>query len=245
MRYELDGGFGAGGGRLGLIVLATDLSLENELRQVLAGRPVSLLHARIPADPHVTPEGLRLMEAAMSATAALLPPGLDAIGYACTSGATVIGPDRVAELIRAVHPQAQVSTPITAAVTALRALAARRIGFASPYVASVTVPIRAYLAGEGIDTLHEASFGQSEDATVARIAEASTRAMLCDLAGRGGIDALFASCTNLRSFGILDTVERQTGLPVVSSNQALIWHMLRLAGIDARGWGPGRLFGIA
>ncbi|UYV35878.1 hypothetical protein N4R57_12520 [Rhodobacteraceae bacterium D3-12] len=46
----------------------------------------------------------------------------------------------------------------------------------------------------------------------------------------------------MRCFSVLEEAEAVTGVPVISSNLALIWHMLKLAGIEAKGWGPGRLF---
>jgi maleate isomerase len=239
--YELDSGFGDGV-RMGLIVLSTDESLENEARMMLAGRPVSILHARIPAQPDVTPDSLRRMADEMTTTAARLPRGLDVIGYGCTSAATIIGPEKVEKLIQLAHPGVPVTNPITAVSTALKALGTSRIGFGSPYVDSVTAPMRDFLAARGIDSVAQASFEQANDYTVARITEDSTRRMVETLAENDGVQAFFTSCTNLRTFGIIDAVEAETGRPMVSSNQAMLWHMLHLAGVDARGWGPGRLF---
>ena len=239
--FETDGGFGSLG-RLGLVVLSTDESLENEARLVLGSHAVSLMHTRIPAEADVTPETLGMMEHRLPEAARLLPQGQDAIGYGCTSASTLIGPDRVAELVRGHHPDALVSNPISAVVAALGALDVRRIAYVSPYVPSVTAPMRAHLATCGIDTLVEDSFAEGDDRTVAHISEKSTKNMILAAASCPGVEAVFVSCTNLRTFGIIDAVERETGLPVVSSNQALLWHMLRLAGVDARGWGPGRLF---
>ena len=98
MEYDLDGGAGSGL-RLGMIVLSTDETVEYEARMALAGRDVNLLHARIPAQADVTPEDLARMAPEMTRTAALLPRGLQAVAYACTSGATIIGSDEVARLI--------------------------------------------------------------------------------------------------------------------------------------------------
>lgn len=242
-KYELDNGYG-NGVRLGLIVLSTDETLENETREILAGRPVSMLHTRIPAQSDVTPELLQTMAEEMTSSAARLPKGLDVIGYACTSGATVIGPERVEELIKVAHPDALVTNPITAVSEALRAFDVHRIAFGSPYVESVTQPMCDYLARQGIEIGAQSSFAVADDYTVARITEAAARTMLLDLAKDETVEALFTSCTNLRTFGIIDAVEEETGRPVISSNLALIWHMLRLAGIDMRGWGPGRLFNL-
>ena len=72
--------------------------MEPEIAALLPAE-AALYHTRIPSAPTVTRETLKLMEADMPAAAALLPDRrFDAIGYGCTSGATVIGPDRVAAL---------------------------------------------------------------------------------------------------------------------------------------------------
>ncbi|KZY38650.1 Asp/Glu racemase [Roseovarius sp. HI0049] len=242
MTYELDQGAGAAL-RLGLILLSVDETLEYEARQVMAGHEVNLLHARIPARGDVTTEDLETMTGEMTATAALLPNGLDAVGYACTSGATIIGADRVEALVQMAHPGVPVTNPLSAAIAALGELGLRRIALVSPYIEEITRPMRAALADHGIETVSEVSFGQKNEHTVARITERSTQAAIVEAAGRPGVEAVFTSCTNLRSFGILDEVEAELGVPVISSNSALLWHMLTLAGEPAMGWGPGRLFG--
>jgi len=104
--------------------------------------------------------------------------------------------------------------------------------------------MRALLAENGIETVSEVSFGEGDDWKVARISEASTRAAMLEAGRAEGVEAIFASCTNLRTFGIIDAVEDELGVPVISSNLALTWNMLRLAGVDAKGWGPGRLYRI-
>jgi maleate isomerase len=169
---------------------------------------------------------------------------LDAVGYGCTSGATVIGSDAVAGLVARAHPKAAVTDPIRAVVAALNALKASKIAMVTPYVPSVTAPMRALLGKSGIDVVSEISFGEGNDWRVARIDPASTRAAMLAAAEAAGAEAIFASCTNLQTFSIIDGVEAETGLPVVTSNQALLWHLLQVSGADARGWGPGRLFDV-
>jgi len=41
---------------------------------------------------------------------------------------------------------------------------------------------------------------------------------------------------------VVQRIEDEIGKPVVTSNQALAWHMLTLAGLPTAGHGPGRLF---
>ncbi|QIE44660.1 Asp/Glu racemase [Pseudohalocynthiibacter aestuariivivens] len=241
MDYDLNKGAG-GGVRMGLIVLRTDETLEFEARQVLAGRDAQLLHSRIPNQNEVSPETLAEMERALPTAAGLLPDGLAAIGYGCTSAATVIGEDAVARAIQVAQAGVPVTNPISAVKAALEALGARRIAMVTPYVPSVTAPMIALLAQGGIEVVREISFGEGDDRRVARIAPHSTRAAMLEAGRDDGVDAVFASCTNLQTFPVIELVETELGLPVVTSNQALLWHMLRLAGAQAQGWGPGRLF---
>ena len=57
-------------------------------------------------------------------------------------------------------------------------------------------------------------------------------------------DAVFLSCTTIRSVPIIAALERDLGRPVVTSNQAMVWHVLRQAGIADHLAGYGRLFAL-
>lgn len=226
---------------LGLILLETDAVLETEIR-ALVPPGATLLHARIPSQPEVTPSALATMAAELPRAAASFPAAarLTVVGYACTSGATVIGRDEVARLVRVARPGAEVTDPISAVIAAMRALKVGRIGMLTPYEPMVSASMRALLEGEGIETAGFGSFEQRDDATVARISEASTLKAMLEIGAAPGVEAVFASCTNLRSFGVIEEAERRLGKPVVTSNSALAWRMFALAGLEARG--PGRLF---
>ena len=45
-----------------------------------------------------------------------------------------------------------------------------------------------------------------------------------------GVDAVFLSCAALPAMGQIEAIEETIGIPVVTSNQAMIWHSLRLVG---------------
>lgn len=231
---------------LGLIVLKTDETLEAESRSVFAAADIACFHARIPNHPLVTNETLAQMERDLPDTASLLPADIHygAIGYACTSGATVIGPKNIAAGIHTHHPGVNVTDPITAVMAGLRALDARKIGVLTPYLPEVTQGMQNLLESEGFEVATLGSFEQIEDRKIARITERSTYEAIVSLSETATCDAFFASCTNLRCFGIIKAAEAATGKPMISSNQALSWHMLRLAGVATQGMGPGRLFAL-
>lgn len=239
--FETDAGFGDRA-RIGLVVLETDQTIEAEARMLgLAG--VDFYHSRIANDPEVTPETLSDMEQLLPVAAGLLPRqfDFDAVGYGCTSAATMIGEDRVAAALNHGHPDVPTSNPITAAIAAFRALGVGRIAIVTPYTVEVTTPVVDLFSDAGFTVPAVASFLESNDLVVARISEESVAAAVRTIAGEHECDAVFVSCTSLRTMGIIDGLEQEIGVPVVSSNVALFWHLLRQAGVDDPIPGRGRL----
>lgn len=240
--YDLTGPIGARAS-LGLVVLQSDEVIEQDFRRLFTGGDTALYVTRIPSGADVTGETLAAMETALPAATALLPPSVDfaAIGYACTSGATVIGPARVADLVRSAARVATVTDPLSATLAAFAALGCRRIGLVSPYVAEVSNALRAALTTNGLEIGAFGSFEEQEEARVARIDPASIRDAALALGRSDTVDAVFLSCTNLRTLSIIAELEAELEKPVVSSNQALAWQMARLARTDPLDPAFGRL----
>ena len=118
----------------------------------------------------------------------------------------------------------------------------RKIGLVTPYAADVSAAMIDLLQCNGFEVVNFGSFEQKEDATVARISPSSIHDAICEIGTADDVDAVFVSCTNLQTFNIIEQAEASIGKPVVSSNQALAWHMAQLAGIADSTTGPGRLF---
>lgn len=57
-------------------------------------------------------------------------------------------------------------------------------------------------------------------------------------------DGVYIAGTGFRCVGILDVLERNLGRPVISANQASLWHCLRRSGVNAPVAGYGRLLGL-
>ena len=240
--FDTDDGFGSRA-RIGLIVLASDQTIEAEARMLnLPG--VDFYHSRIPNSMDVTPETLTDMEQRLPEAAALLPGefDFDVIGYGCTSAATLISADRVTAAIQSEHPGVACTDPISAVVAALRALDARRIAVVTPYTAEVTAPIARSLADEGLAVTAQGSFLESNDFTVARISPQSVADGVRTIVRSADCDAVFVSCTSLRLLASVEDLESEVGVPVLSSNMALFWHLLRLAGVADGIDGLGRIF---
>ena len=240
---ELDSGI-AHRAAIGLIVLASDQTIEHEFHRAIRQDGVAAYANRIAFDNHVTPETLRASGARIAEAAALLLPGmpLDVIAYGCTSASMELGEERVFSEIGKARPEAKCTTPVTAALAALRALEVRRVGIVTPYGPDINRNVAAYFAERGFDVPAIASFNRQDDREAARIAPRAIADGIARMGERADVDAVFLSCTNLRFVDSAAKIEAQIGKPVTSSNHALIWHCLRLAGIDAPIDGLGRLF---
>lgn len=233
----------APGGRIGLVALATDYNSETDLRRMLPGGVDLFTNRVLNANP-LTLENLRAMAGDITRAAGGLLPGLgvDVVIYGCTSGTAAIGSTEVERLVQIAQPGVPCTNPIMAASEALRAFDATSISVLTPYTDSVNNALAESFTAEGFDILNIEGFGLDDDIDMtglplAAIADAAQQ--VCDPQA----DALFISCTALRSSLIAHDLEQRLGLPVVTSNQALVWHCLQMMENDSLVEGFGQLFG--
>ncbi|HUA77984.1 MAG TPA: Asp/Glu racemase [Acetobacteraceae bacterium] len=229
---------------IGLLVLATDQTMEHEFARLARLPGVGLYVARLHNDAEITPATLCAMAPRIAPATALLLPGLglDVVAFGCTSAAMTLGEDRVFAEIRKVHPEVACTSPVTAAFAAFKALRAQRIGVLTPYAPSVNATVRAYFEAGGANIAAFATFNRPDDREAARIDAKSIRAGIAALAAAAPLDCVFVACTSLRLTGIVTEIEAETGIAVTSSDHALAWHCLRLAGVTEPLAAAGRLF---
>ena len=223
-------------GRIGLIVLQSDETMEAELRQALPDDDIATFVSRIPSASDVSNDSLAAMEADLPRAAGLLPKTVDfdVVGYGCTSASSVIGSDRVAEMIKTGCSTAHVTNPVTALVAACSALGISKLALLTPYTEAVSESLRSALSAQGIETPVFGTFNEPVETKVARIDPASIRDAAMTLGKDEGAEAVFMSCTNLRTIEILKDVEAGISKPALSSNQAFFWHLIGLAGTQAK-----------
>src|ERR1700727_509760 len=126
---ELDRGLAARAA-IGLVVLATDQTMEHEFRALIRLPGVAFYEARVFNDNEITPETLRALGPRIAPTAELILPDvpLDAAACGCSSATMTLGEEAVFAEIRKVRPKAACTTPVTGALAAFRALKVQGIG---------------------------------------------------------------------------------------------------------------------
>jgi maleate isomerase len=240
-RRQLDGdGWRA---RLGIVVPSVNTVMEPWAQKVVPDG-VSIFAARMFIPPATTPEAFIEMDrnegkAAIRQLSSVFP---DAIAYGCTASSIVQGLAYDANL-RAEIEQTYNTPSTTAAhaiLTAAKTLGVRTVSIVSPYTKEVDEAEHRYFAGAGLEVVGGACLGITDGFALAE-PEPDT---LYDLGVRGfdpQADGLIMTCLNTRSHTVIDRLEQKLGKPVITSTQATLWHSLRLAGIDDRIKGYGRL----
>ncbi|WP_436399001.1 maleate cis-trans isomerase family protein [Roseobacter sp. S98] len=156
----------------------------------------------------------------------------DVVVYGCTSATLTHGPDFDRNLSRTIKEisGAHTVTAAGALIEALRALGVRRVAFASPYVPEINAMAMRYLVDCGFEISGQAEVGEN-------LSNEGQGAMLpqdvFDLglrAFRPDAEAIVLSCTDMRSTEIIAALEKQTGVPVITSNQAMMFGVLKAIG---------------
>lgn len=237
-----DGGVGSRCA-IGLIALSSDRACEDDVSAFVGSVDgVGVFTTRVPMSPVVTPESVAELKNHLSGAVQLLVPTspLDVVAFGCTAGSIASGLDNVRRSLSAGRPGVKTSNPIEAAGDALRSLGARRISLLVPYHIPVGDMIGDYFESIGFQIDRRTTFDLAGDVDINRV----TTGALVDaglLAMHPNSDALFISCTGLRTADAIAPLEQRIGKPVVTSNQALAWDCLRQAGINDKVAGKGKL----
>ena len=229
--------------RLGLIALSTDLTTERDFARIIPMDRAGVYGTRVAFANPTTPDNLRAMAPDITAAAELILPGetLDAVCYSCTAASVVIGDAEIAALINSALPGVPVVTPSGAALKAFSALGVKHISVLAPYLVETSMPMADYFNLHGLKIEKFRCLGLDDDRDMARVdPDFILRAALeTDTAQT---QAFFLSCTGLQAVDVIEELERQTGKPVVTSNQASAWALMNYAGLVQTSEKWGQLF---
>ena len=226
---------------IGYVLIPNDELIEEEMLR-LAPPGVGVHFTRIPGADACTAENLLAMEKELAdaATRFVFEDGFDVVCFACTSASALIGEDKVLSELSRGAPNAKPTSIISGVIRALRAFNAQRIVVATPYLDEINLLEEKYLTDEGFQILDIQGMNIESGADMYRVTPEFIMEYAREL-DHPDAEAIFISCGGLRSLEIADALEKQVNKPIVTSNQAMFWDTMRLAGINDQFEGYGRL----
>jgi maleate isomerase len=188
---------------------------------------VGLTHARGLVDDLETPARL-LNDAAVQM-----------VLFNCTSASMDVGPEVINRRIEAAAGVPSTTT-IEGVMAALHAVKAKRIGLLTPYTPDVIEAETRFLARHGITVAMTGGEPCTTPVEQGLLPPARWIEWAKPFAGKG-LDALLVSCAGIRIALVLQEIEDKIGVPVITSNQAVVWQCLRKLGLPDRPKGFGAL----
>jgi maleate isomerase len=227
--------------RLGMLLPSSNLAAEPDLATLLPDG-CSVHTTRLKLAGASREEMLAMTEKVEEAALLLKDAAVTRIVFHCT-GVSTLDPDMGDRLTARI--EAATGLPATstahALIEAFRTLDAKRIVLISPYPQSVNDSETRFLAHYGIEVLQDLGLNKTSGPSMIAVEPAEWYAHTM-ANRRDDADAYFLSCTTIRAAPIIAALERDIGKPVITSNQAMVWHCLRQSGIEDRLEGFGRLF---
>ena len=229
--------------RVGLIVLATDVMIEKDFLKVFSDVSADLFVNRITNYNPVTADNLKKMANNITSVTENILPGekVDCVVYGCTSGTIVSGYDNIKKRINDAKPDASVTAPSTAALNALKKKNINKLSIVTPYIKSVNDDVVKFFKNNNFEITSNTYFDIKSDVDIGKVDQDQLFEILSKIDHKNA-EALFVSCTSLPVLNIIEKLEKELNMTVLSSNQALIWETLENINKNNSIKGYGSLF---
>tara|TARA_B100001123_G_scaffold5191_1_gene6673 strand:- start:777 stop:1523 length:747 start_codon:yes stop_codon:yes gene_type:complete len=231
--------------RVGLIALASDFTIEKDFINVIKDKKIDFFVNRIECYNPLTKENLiKMSDKVTEVTKDILPDQeLDCVVYGCTSGTIAAGHASIEKRVKEAKPMADVSTPSTAAIKALKKMNIKKVSIFTPYSKKLNDDVLDYFESEGFEVTSNLYFDIQDDYDIGKVDQNYLFEVLSKI-DLNDADALFVSCTALPVLEIIDKLEKKLDTIVLSSNQALIWDTLVKIKKNNSVEGFGKLFQV-
>ena len=219
--------------KIGLVIPSNNTVIEPECWASVPDM-VTVHSARVLSGGN-TPEGIVEMERnAARAVRELQPGGMSVIAYACLATSLVKGRDWD-ESIRADIVSVTgcpATTAATATIAAVKTAGATRIGIATPYTQRIGALVAPFFKSFGLEPLTVRNLDVQDSRTLWKTPPATVRELVLS-ANSADAEAICILATDLPTAGVVDALAAEIGKPVVTTNQAILWQCLSLAGAAA------------
>lgn len=233
------GGLNGWRAKIGVIAPTIGIPLEQNFhRHVPEG--VAVITTRILFDGP-TPQSLLAMSELLEETAKVFKgTDVDLITFGCTSGSLIGGPQFDQECIRRIEKGSggiPATTTSTALIRAFSLLGSKRIAVFTPYPDDTNEAEKHFLEHHGLDVLNIT--GVRETGSIGELTPGYIYRKIKQV-GIAAADTLFISCTGIEVLELIEPLEADYGVPVLTSNQVTLWGALRGTGVNEKLPGIGK-----
>lgn len=231
--------------RIGLLLPSVNVVMEPELN-LMAPEGVSIHSSRLldiggPSSCD-TYANMGASTAAAAQQLKMIDPTI--IVFGCTSCSFIENGNEIRKRIEEATSVPAITTS-NAVIRALKHLEVSSVAIATPYVKFVNEEEKRWLHSEGFEVkeLQGLELGETEyDRKLIGRQPAQIAYELAYRVARSNPEGVFISCTNFASAPIIEPLEADLGIPVITSNQATLWAALRAVGLKISIEGYGLLF---
>lgn len=229
--------------RIGVIYPASGLA-DFEFYKMLPDN-VTVHITRVPLEKSTAECLAKLGDYVEDAASLLAQAHVKVIAFCCTAGSFIKGPTYDREIIGKIEAKTGIPavTASSAVVSALKKLNAEKIVVATPYMEEINRLERSFLEAFGFKVLKIKGLQLPDSYAMGHVHPEELRRFVKSLYTPEA-DAVFISCGGLRTADLIRRLEEELGIPVVTSNQAVIWASLRRAGVRKPVKGFGKLFSL-
>jgi len=227
--------------RLGILVPSAIVAIEPEFNRMVP-EGVCCHYHRIPFKGGGLQALKAVEQSVVEATRILMDarPSVMVMSGTGTSFAGGYGYDQaLIAKMREINGNLPTTTTSTSVVEALRKMGIKKVSVATPYLEEVAKAAAKFIQDSGIEVMDLNWLGK---ATGIEDVSQETVYNIVRQVDKTESQAVFISCINLHTVEIIEKLEGDLGKPVISSNQATMWNLLRMAGVKDKLQGYGQLF---
>lgn len=225
--------------KLGIIVPSANTTIEPELSK-MAPQGVSTHSSRVKITEDTEEEILAMINDVPRAAEELKHAEVNVIAFGCTAGSFIKGLGYDREIIGLIERSAKIpaTTTSTAVIEAFKEMGIEKLSVATPYEDWLNQKLIKFIEVSGLKVLKMKGLGITRD--IAHVHPERVYRLAKEVHTLES-DGVFISCTDFRTIDILNVLEQDLKKPVISSNQATMWMMLKLTGVKTSIKGFGAL----
>lgn len=232
--------------RVGMIVPSSNTTMETEIPAMLRAREEIrperfTFHSSRMRMQHVTPEQLAAMDAdSLRCAAELADARVDVMAYACLVAIMSQGRGYHCEsepkLARIAKEESGTDIPVLSSAGALtEALAhldVKNIAVVTPYMKPLTATVCDYIEHQGFNVVDSLSLEVPDNLAVGRLDPENLLEHARRVSTTGADALVISACVQMPSLPILDRLQQQFDIPVLSAAAATTWRLLGALGLD-------------